>query len=246
MPEIQIGRLAEFLKKTFSVKVETRDNFFHEADVEILDKISNTRIFDLKKPFDKQSQIQKETQFNQETQNISNKEELVLYDGFKIQNEFAEAIPAIENNEDIFHVIFTSMIPGTFDEDDFRYHARALICSNPAIISTTGMIEAPAKPKQYYLDLMTNFSQESAENIKKKYRGKFLEYKDMRFADVAEGYLLQAIMYYETGEEFCRDKNCRLFNAHWQEDLLSTQVENKKLCKNHFNILKRLKEQTSS
>ena len=246
MPEIHIDRLVEFLKKTFSVKVEVRDNFFQEADVEILDKISNTRIFDLKKPFDKQSQIQKETQFNQETQDISNEEELVLYDGFEIQNEFAEAIPAVENNEDIFHVIFTNKIPATFDEDDFRYHARALICSNPAIISTTGMIEAPAKPKQYYLDLMTNFSQESTDNIKKKYRGKFLEYKDVRLADVVEGYLLQAIIYYETGEEFCIDKNCRMFNAHWQEDLLSTQVENKKLCKNHFKILKGLKEQTSS
>ena len=26
----------------------------------------------------------------------------------------------------------------------------AVICSNPAIISTAGMIEAPARPKEYY------------------------------------------------------------------------------------------------
>ena len=72
--------------------------------------------------------------------------------------------------------------------------------------------------------------------------GRFLEHKDVRLADIAEGYLLQAIVYYETGEEFCKDKECRLFNAHWQEDLLSTQVENRKFCRTHFKILKELKE----
>lgn len=245
VPEIQLERLGEFLKETFPVKVEIRDSFIQEVDAKILDKISNTQIFDLKKPFDKQPQTEKEIQFKQENQDMSSKEELILYDGFKIQNEFAEAIPAIENNENTFHVIFTNKLLCTFEEDGFRYHARALIGSNPTIISTTGMIEAPAKPKQYYLDVMTNFPQEKADNIKEKYGGMFLEYKDVRLADIAEGYLLQAITYYETGEEFCKDKNCRLFNAHWQEDLLSTQVENKKLCKTHFKILKRLREQSS-
>ena len=158
VPEIQLQRLREFIEKTFPVKVEIRGNFFQDADAEILERISSTRIFDLKKPFDKQHHIKKETQSKEENHNTSNKEELILYDGFKILNEFAETIPASENNESTFHAIFTNKLPCTFDEGDCRYHARALIGSNPAIISTTGMIEAPAKPKQYYLDLMTNFS----------------------------------------------------------------------------------------
>ena len=62
----------------------------------------------------------------------------------------------------------------SFDENDFRYHARAWVGSNPIIISTTGIIEAPAKPKQFYMDLMTNFSEEAVEEIKKKYKGEFL------------------------------------------------------------------------
>ena len=35
---------------------------------------------------------------------------------------------------------------------------RTWIGSNPIIISTTGIIEAPAKPKQFYIDIMTNTS----------------------------------------------------------------------------------------
>ena len=42
----------------------------------------------------------------------------------------------------------------TYDATDSRYHGRAVICSNPAIISTTGMIEAPARPREYYFEAM--------------------------------------------------------------------------------------------
>nr|WP_320416723.1 DUF6775 family putative metallopeptidase [Candidatus Nitrosotenuis chungbukensis] len=56
----------------------------------------------------------------------------------------------------------------TFDSGDYRYHGRALIGANPSIISTTGIIEAPAKPRQYYMDLMTNYGQGlNIESIKK-------------------------------------------------------------------------------
>ena len=146
----------------------------------------------------------------------------------------------MKNSVEVFHVIFTDKLIGTFDESDFRYHARGVIGSNPTIISIPGMIEAPAKPKQYYIDMMTNFENESVEKIKSKYKGEFLEEHDSRLNDVAEGYLLQAIMYYETGEEFCEDKSCRLFNAHWQKDLIYTQVERKTLCQKHLEIIKNL------
>jgi len=48
---------------------------------------------------------------------------------------------------------------------------------------------------------------------------------------------LQSIMYYETGESFCDNKECRLFNAHWQKDLFYTQIENKKFCKKHLETI---------
>jgi hypothetical protein len=241
VPEIQLKKLEKFLDKTFTIEIEIRKNFFQNSSNNIFKKIAGTRIFDLKKPFEKHTPTEIEILIEKENKDMSEKEVMTLYDGFEFQKIINEFIPINENRIDVLHIIFTNKLTCTFDETDFRYHARALIGSNPTIISTTGMIEAPAKPKKYYLELMTNFSQEKIEDIKKKYKGQFLEYHDSQISEIAEGYLLQAIIYYETGEVFCEHKDCRLFNAHWQEDLFLSQLENKKLCKKHLKILKELR-----
>ena len=240
VPEIQIEKIKQFIIEIFQIRVEIKDNFFESLEDKIFEKIASTQIFDLKKQFKKHIPTQEEIQIEKEKIDTSEKDVMILYDGFELQNIIAENISI---TDDILHIIFTNKLTATFDNDDFRYHARALISSNPTIISTTGIIEAPAKPKQYYLDLMTNFSERKIEEIKKKYKGEFLEYHDSRLSDITEGYVLQAIMYYETGEAFCEEKECRLFNAHWQKDLFYSQIENKKLCNKHQENLKKLRNQ---
>ena len=39
-----------------------------------------------------------------------------------------------------------------------------------------------------------------------------------------KGYLAQALFFYATGEPFCDNRNCRLFNAHRQEEMLLAQL----------------------
>ncbi len=241
VPEIQLERLKKFLKETFSIEIEIRENIFQYMNENISKKIAGCRIFDLKKPFEKHVPLAEDIQLEMENKDMSEKEEMTLYDGFEFHSVITELIPINENKMNTLHIIFTNKLTCTFDENDFRYHARAIIGSNPAIISTTGIIEAPAKPRQYYLDLMTNFSKNKVEEIKKKYKGEFLEYHDLRISEITEGYLLQAIIYYETGEAFCIHKDCRLFNAHWQKDLFFSQLENKRFCKKHKEILDELK-----
>ncbi len=164
-----------------------------------------------------------------------------MYDGFELQNVLTELIPSDELNTNYFHVFFTNKLTCTYDYNDCRYHGRALIAANPSIISTTGIIEAPAKPKEYYLDLISNYQYGlNVNSIKEKYKGEYLEYNDPRLSKIIEGYLLQAIFYYETGEEFCSDKNCRLFNSHWQKDLLQSQIETSNLCEKHKEKLREL------
>jgi len=63
----------------------------------------------------------------------------------------------------------------------------------------------------------------------------------IRLHEIVEGYLLQSIIYYETGEPFCDNKECRLFNAHWQKDLFYSQIENKKFCKKHLETINKFK-----
>lgn len=238
VPEIQIEKIKKFIADTFQIETELRKNFFESMEDKMLEKIATTRVFDLKKQFRKHSPTQEEYQIEKENRDMSGKDTMTLYDGFELQNIASENILDMD---DTLHIVFTNKLTVTFDNDDFRYHARAIISSNPTIISTTGIIEAPAKPKQYYLDLLTNFSEEKIDEIKEKYKGEFLEYHDSRLNEIIEGYILQAIIYYKTGEAFCEDKECRLFNAHWQKDLFYSQIESKKMCDRHLEMMVKFK-----
>ena len=238
VPEIQLKRIKNFLQELFPIKVEIRKNIFQYSGIKIFDEIARTRIYNLKKPFKKQNIKNKDLKIQSLDQN---RKEIKLHDGFEFQKLVTNIISENENNLEILHIIFTDYLVCTFDENDFRYHARALIGSNPTLISTTGIIEAAAKPKQYYLEQITNSVSGNFEDIKKKYKGEFLEYHDTRISKIVEGYLLQAIIYYETGNPFCTHTDCRLYNAHWQKDLLFTQIKNRQFCKKHTQILNQLK-----
>jgi hypothetical protein len=245
VPEINIKRAKKFLLETFEIEIQIRENIFQNLDERTCEKIASTRIFNLKKSFERHKPSIKEISIELKNKDMSNKQEMTLYDGIELNKIVTELIPIAENTLNTLHIIFTNKLTCTFDENDFRYHARTWVGSNPIIISTTGIIEAPAKPKQFYIDLMTNFSEESTENIKEKYKGEFLEYNDLKLPEVVEGYILQAVFYYETGDVFCDNKQCRLFNSHWQKDLFISQIENKKMCEKHEKILAKMKNNIS-
>jgi hypothetical protein len=242
VPEIQLDKLVQFLQEIFSITVESRDNILKFASKDAASKIAECKVFNLRKDFEKHTPTNEEILFEESNfQDTSKTENIIMYDGFRLQKVLANLISEKEDTENIFHVFFTNKLTCTFDNNDYRYHGRALIGSNPSIISTTGIIEAPAKPREYYFDLMTNFTQGiNVDTIKQKYKGLYLEYNDLRLSKIIEGYLLQAIFYYETGEPFCNSSDCRLFNAHWQKDLLHSQLDEGKLCENHQRILKNI------
>ena len=238
IPELQLKKIKNFLQELFPVKVEIRKNILQYSKRNISEEIKKIRIYNLKKSFKKQN-LENGYLFAQNWN--QNTKEIELHDGFEFQKLITTIIPENENILEVLHIAFTDYLIGTFDENDFRYHARALIGSNPTLISTIGIIEAPAKHKQYYLEQITNSFFGDFENIKKKYKGDFLEYHDKRISKIVEGYLLQAIVYYETGNAFCTQRDCRLYNAHWQKDLLFTQIKNRKFCNKHEQILNQLK-----
>lgn len=155
-----------------------------------------------------------------------------LYDGFELQQVFAQTIPEKERSLDHLHVIFTDLLACTFSEDDGRYHARTVVCGTPSLISVPGIVEAPAKPREFYFNLSLGMD---AETAKKNVASRFLDYDDDRIA-AATNFALQAIFFFLTGgEPFCNNPTCRLFNAHWQEDLLKT-LKNPMLCTEHQKI----------
>ena len=243
LPEIDIKRLTDFLEENFPFKIEIKENIFKELNIENINKLSKSRVTDIKNSFSvhepsdiefefekklcQDSSLMNSTTKVEDAQEIS---QVFMYDGFELQKIFRYLI---DNNETL-HIILTNRLTCTFDEKDERYHARAVICANPAIISTTGIIEAPAKSKEFYIQAMANKSQGLDINkVKAIHKGEFLEYHDDRLSKIIEGYILQVIFYNITGESFCEYLDCRLNNAHWQRDLLYSQIEVSKLCKKH-------------
>jgi hypothetical protein len=239
----------KFLKETLPVEVVVKDNFFKEFTSQQIQKVSETRIFEiqntfrrhnpsqtdleLEEQFCKNSKVMEQTKKPEEADSIS---EVVMYDGFEIQKIIRESLQDFENKT--LHIILTNRFTCTYDESDARYHGRAVICANPAIISITGIIEAPAKSSEFYIEAMANRAQGlDITSVKEKHEGEFLEYHDKRLSKVIEGYLLQVIFYVLVEESFCDYMDCRLNNAHWQRDLLYSQIEIRKLCDKHQKIL---------
>jgi hypothetical protein len=249
--EIQISNLKNFLLETFHVDVEIKECVFHNLDGKTIEKISGCRIFDHKMPFkehlpnkqeiDFEKSVCEDTKLLEKTTMVENAkriEDVVMYDGFEVQNIIYDVITKNDSAQNNLHIVFTNRLICTYDTTDSRYHGRAVICSNPAIISTTGMIEAPARPREYYFEAMKCKTQGlDIQDVKKNYSGKFLDYHDKRLSKISEGYLLQAIFYYMTGDAFCDSLDCRLNNAHWQKDLLYSQLKIGKLCNKHQALL---------
>ncbi len=166
---------------------------------------------------------------------------IVCYDGFEMLRIAASMVPARDAADPLaFHVVLTNRLPCTYDPDGMRYHGRALVAANPSLISTTGMVEAPARPRRYYVEMMAmraagaGGDEAAAAEAGAARAGAFLERGDRRLAEAAYGYALQAAAYRVTGRAFCADRDCRLYNAHWQADLLHSQLRpGSGLCRAH-------------
>lgn len=145
------------------------------------------------------------------------------------------------------HIILTDKLFATFNEDKCP-HIRASIYGLPCVISTSGIVEGPAKPKEYYLykQKYTQLGIWDIEEVKvkKKFKGRFIDYQDTRLTEVVKGYIAQALFFYITGNPFCKQKVCRLYNSHWQEDLIYSQIKSSKFCAEHKKDLEKIKDFT--
>jgi len=163
----------------------------------------------------------------------------ILYDGFQLQRVFSELIAHEERSLEVVHIFFTNRLFATWEEGDRRYHARTSLYGIPSVISTTGLVEAPAKPREYYL-LKRQYEvlRKDLLELKERLKACFIDYEDERLTEVIKGYIMQAVFYSLTGNPFCQDKGCRLYNAHWQEELIFAQLESDyEFCRQHARVL---------
>lgn len=166
----------------------------------------------------------------------------IVYDGFKIARAFAVHLrnPTLSTA----HVLVTDRLVSTFSDEDLRHHLRTIIAGFPSVVSVPGIVEAPAKPREYYVKRQAleamGASQLELESLKDEFKGRMLDYGDREISEVVKGLALQAILYHLTLQPFCSNKDCRFFNAHWQEDLIRSQITSGRFCARHDTLLRSL------
>ncbi len=246
--ELDIEDIATYLaRKMGKVKVKVRGNPFtsnlpQEKVSDFARRIASTKIQEInRKTLSVEEPLYGEIEYEKRRILGKTRSFGILYEGFDLLRVFREIVPGEECNLEFVHIFFTNRLFTSWDDNDKRYHLRTSIYGIPSIISTTGLIEAPARPREYYL-LKQQYERlrKDLTEVKDRFRGSFIDYEDKRLTEVAKGYAMQAVFYSLIGNPFCQDKGCRLFNAHWQEELIFAQLESGyEFCPRHTELLKK-------
>lgn len=237
--DLDFDRAVSYLsEKCFFAEIEIRDNFIsHFYSDQLIRGLAGAWQTDLvgegalDRTFDKR--LEYERRVYEEPDIISSQ---VVYNGWDLLGLLQSRILETESAFDTLHIYLTPRLMVTEDDMDRRYHARTIIGGQPFIISSSGLVEAPARSMEYYI-FQAGYKmkgQEIPDSImKKKFAGEFLDYHDSRLTEVMLGYLLQAVACQFFGEAFCDDPQCRLFNAHRQQEMLSAQLSLPEFCPRH-------------
>ncbi len=199
--------------------------------------LDRTRVHDIEKPVDSL----KESTFPDQ---LFEKE---LYDGFWVQRIFSKFF--LKKNPDellqnSFHLIVTGKLLGTFGFR--RYHARVIISGLPSLISTSGLVEGPARPREYYF-LKAEFlhSGKDIAELDQFFNGRFISPDDPGISKTVGAYALQPLLHHFSGKEFCDDPQCSLFNSHWQEEVIRIQCRGS-LCPECAEEIRRIGRESSA
>ncbi|MGH7901375.1 MAG: DUF6775 family putative metallopeptidase [Thermodesulfobacteriota bacterium] len=224
------------LFENFAVKLDSRLELARRISGAIIDD-TNIALDNLRNPTDEQ--------VDSELDRISGGGgySRVFYEGSWLQRIYYNLLAENQSTErptDTINIIFTARLFLTYENT--RYHARVILMGVPNIISTSGIVEAPARPKEYYW-LKAGFIKEGKDirELDEIYKGRFIEYDDSRITPVLSAYALQAVFYELTGDPFCDNPSCCLHNSHWQEEVLKAQLEGK-LCEEHRDVFLRFGE----
>ena len=164
-----------------------------------------------------------------------------IYRGQALQAIFSLMMLADEGALDQLHIVLTSMVFGDWDEHTRAFGVRVACLGQPSLISTTGLIEGPSRPRDFEV-LRTQMAvmglSEDIADLADAFEPRALGYGDPRITECLKGYALMAVMYRAYGEGPCDDPGCRLYDASTQEELLTAQCNaGAGLCERHVAML---------
>jgi len=160
----------------------------------------------------------------------------VIYDGLAVQEALERRLPEAGRPLSRLHVPLLDRVLGTWGADG-RWHKRVNVLGPLSLVSVPGLYEAPAKPEAYYREkgkhALLSGDAPPREILENEVEGSFLVEDDPRTTEALKGYVLQAAHYLRTGEAFCEEPCCRLFNAHRQDELIEAQLREPEFCPDH-------------
>lgn len=249
-----MGEISKFLtEKLGDLEITVRQDYLiHNLGAgleEVSRKLASYRVKDLMRKLEPSDPFYGEIEYEKRVlEGRSRVSQGLMYDGFRFISLLGNLRDNNEVTTDNIHIAYSGRLLGTYDTDR-RYHARVIICSFPSLISTSGIVEAPAKPREFYLRLQENPHPLNQvlqwEELKKEMKGSFIDFDDDRMTEVLKGYTLQAMLYSLFETPFCEVGTCRLFNAHWQSEILSSQLTDPEFCKYHEDLIRGLKQRWS-
>lgn len=228
-PGLDAGALARFLGAALGAPARARGSLFARPPAWAAAELAAARVFAPQRPPRRRAPHPDDAALEA----AGAPGGLVYYDGFELAGIAARLVPEADLGQGRLHVALTRRLACTYDEGDGRYHGRALIGANPAVVSTSGIREAPAKPRAYYIEMISGMAKGmDMAAMDARYAGSFVGPGDALMQAAACSYLLQAAAHYMTGEAFCPDRGCRLYNAHWQADMMGA-ARSGRLCGRH-------------
>lgn len=241
---LNLDEVADHLRdKGIFDEVEVREafpeNYGEEID-EIAKRIAETRVVNLEVP---------EMEFEPDGNDIEFERKFLtgeisgltgaLYDGFRLSKIFTDLIREGERSESYMHVVFSDRFFATWKPATQRYHARVSVYGFPSIVSTSGIVDAPARPFGSYRFAVTD-DVEVVEGSGKA-QGDFVDYNDERLTDIMKGYAMQCVFYHLHLGPFCDEKDCALYNPHLQKNILRSKLSEPEFCDEHRRVLEELR-----
>lgn len=244
---LELPEIADYLKeKKIFEDIEIREAFLkkHTKSIkETAEKIAKTRISKLETPKNEFETSKPDIKLEKELIKGKSKMTKALYDGFRLLKVFSDHIPQPEKKDNCLHVVYTDRFFATWKPATQRYHARISTYGKPSIISTTGIVDAPARPKGFY-HLKNPKADKKYEIVgeKKRFEGQYVDYDDEKLTEIMKGYAMQAVFYQIFTGPFCDNNRCRLYNPHLQKNILSAQLTKPEFCEKHRKILEEMQD----
>lgn len=149
-------------------------------------------------------------------------------------------VPEDESGMDQLHILLCSdLLAEVSDQPSLRFGIAAL--GSPSIISTSGLVEAPRKPREYYfrrVQYLMLGAEDHLEELAEQFADRTAGYGDPRINEMLKGYLLMAAIYRALGDGPCTEPTCPLYAARTQTELLQAQTgPESRLCPHHAEML---------